>query len=100
MEVLRAIGRVFDHFAPPAPSDEWNDFFKQVRAGQCDDLPVFGHGERISMDYFGMIQKTGTENARLRVPLMTGENEVSYIIRRHADGTMEVLKEGILPNSE
>lgn len=100
MEILKSIGRIFDSFTPPTPSEEWMAFFNQVRTGQRDDLPVLGQGERVSMDYYGMVRETGTENARIRVLLGTGEKEVSYLVRRHPDGNMEVLREGIFPNSE
>lgn len=81
----------------PSPSSAWEGYVQNARLGLDKDMPVYGQGNRVIFDYYGMNKARNVKQGRIRIPLRSYELEISYHITQTPDGAFHSVREGIFP---
>lgn len=78
----------------PAIPPEWETYMQKVLEGKEENIPVYGFGHRVILDYYGWNKNKKVEQGRVRLPLPGDRLEISFHVTR-SNGTFEVIREGI-----
>lgn len=71
MDIKEILRREFRNFIVPPPSAAWESYIQSVRKGDNPQVPVYGLGEGIVIDYYGL-SKNRLEQGGIHVPLGRG----------------------------
>ena|ERR1035437_10116541 len=99
MNITEAIRSSIDKIVP-SPSLAWKAYVQNIRNGKEESVPVYGQGNKVIFDYYGVNKKRNVEQGRVRIPLQSNELEISYHITQTPDGIFHSIYEGIFPYAD
>ena len=99
MDIKEIFRGEFRKFIAPPPSAAWESYIQSVREGKNRQVPVYGLGEAIVVDYYGLSKKR-LEQGRIHVLLGGGGLEISYHVIADNNGGFNTVCEGIFPRSD